>query len=305
MKKGFTGLLLLLVTFAFAGCNNVGPVVKYLKEINNEPARNWITFLQKNGIDAIDENGSTILVEAVLSEDPKFVEACLKSKANVNITSKYQKFPLSIAVANDNTVIADMLLKAGAQIIPRPAENNITFAITRHFDKTLDLLLQYKPDLDYRNSEEMLFKQTNMPPNAATIAKLDAAGFKPSRADLYTLTDSYRYAETPEDQATILSVIEKNAKDPVYREYVPNEEGNVLNLQYKLGLSEEDGYSSYKKALAIFKVFLDAGIPAKLDKPRSVASTDLGDVISATKDKPYFNEFKTLFESHGTPFVAE
>ncbi len=300
MKKYLFGLSVLIVSLALAGCSNVGPVVKYLKGINNEPARNWISFLQKNGIDAIDSNGDTILLIAVKNNEPTFVEACLKSKANVNTPSKSAKFPLTIAVAQDNPEIVEMLLKAGAEIAPRANENNVAYAITRHFDKTLEVLLKYKPNLDYRTSEGTIFTQGTNPPKANIVTQLDVAGFKPSRADMFTLTQAYQYADTPEDEAAILSVIQKNAKDPVYREYLPNEEGNVLTLQYKSSYNETDGYNSYKKALAIQSVLLEAGIPATLTgTKRLVSSYDLKTYLDENKDKPYFAEIKAMFEKYG------
>lgn len=295
MKKFLFGLSVLIVSLAFAGCNNVGPVVKYLKEINNEPARNWIAFLQKNGIDAIDENGDTILMIAAKNGNAEFVEACLKSKANVNLSSKYAMFPLTYAVLQDNREIADLLLKKGANPSPRFSENCIEKAISKGFGDMLDLLLTYKPDLDYRKTEVRLFIDGRSPPKAALLQKLENAGIKPSLQDLSTYADAYLYTDDEAEATAILGFITAHVKDPVYQGFLPNSRDNILTMQFN-SISESD----MKDAIALFKVLLDAGISATPDRSNyNFAYKDVQDLFQRNSSSPLYNDLVALFSQYG------
>ncbi len=295
MKKFLYGVMVLLIAVSLSACGGVGPVVKVLKEINSESARYWISFLKENGINAIDENGNTILLMAVQNGDPKFVEACLKSKAEVNTTSKYMKFPITYAVMMDNVEVADLLLKHKANPFPRPSENCLQIAITKKMDEMTDLILRYKPDLDYRKTDAYLFVEGTMPPSVTVLSKLHKAGYKPSPRDLNTYGIAYLYADKTEDQEAILNIIAACAKDKIYNELLPNSGDNVLTMLFSSIYAQQVG-----KLVPLLKVMMDAGIEIEPDRGGySYAYNTIQEFVYYQQSNPDIGKLVEFLKSEG------
>ena len=87
-------------------------MVDFSEENKNivEDIRNWV---KQNGIDAFDENGNTLLMNAVISKNPKALEEVLLHKPDLNIKSN-GKTPLIMAAALDDIAAVGSLLKKGA-----------------------------------------------------------------------------------------------------------------------------------------------------------------------------------------------
>ncbi|OQB02087.1 MAG: Ankyrin repeats (3 copies) [Spirochaetes bacterium ADurb.Bin215] len=297
MKKFLYGFLVLSIAFSLSSCNNVGPVIKVLKKINTEPARHWITFLKENGIDAIDENGNTILLMAVQSDDPKFVEACLKSGADVNISSKYIKFPLTIAVEKNNVAIADMLLKKKASLNPRESENCLAIAMKLKNQEMIDLLLKYKPDLDGSVNRAIFFRE---PPTLQVIESLDKAGYKPSPDDLDQIIQAYYLATDETEKQKLLSFVGKYAKNPVYNEPMTEDKETVLTKQYtRVDTRDTKDFSERHIELPVVKVLLESGLTPDGKKGAYNEPVTAGWYISTFARSTQFKEVVELFMKYG------
>ncbi|MBP5534917.1 MAG: ankyrin repeat domain-containing protein [Alphaproteobacteria bacterium] len=87
-------------------------MVDFSEENKNvaEDIRNWV---EQNGIDAFDENGNTLLMNAVISKNPKALEEVLLHKPDLNIKSN-GKTPLIMAAVLDDITAVGSLLKKGA-----------------------------------------------------------------------------------------------------------------------------------------------------------------------------------------------
>jgi hypothetical protein len=129
MKKVLAKFLIFaLIVSAFAAttvsCAKYGPVNKELDKVNNDTTRYWKAFIKKNGIDAIDNGGESILMAAIQGNNTNLVKAILKCKADPNryVTNASSHAPMFLASVSGNADILKMLLdKKG---LPIAYDNN-------------------------------------------------------------------------------------------------------------------------------------------------------------------------------------
>ena len=238
MGKPLIVVLSLCCLILFASCG-VGPVVKILKSYNDESARQWITFIQKNGINAITEDGQTILIAAISGENVELVKACLKCKADVNISSEYSKFPISLATHyNKNLEIADMLLSAGANTQPREGEDALQYAIEDENVDMINLLVKHKVPMDYSKQQTRVVSSVTP---YAILKPLIEGGFKPSVFDLRMIIPQYIDTQDETVEGDYLNWISTFAKDPAYKDTYIDDKTTLLTGLY------EHSYSTPKQ----------------------------------------------------------
>lgn len=238
MKKSPLNTIILLICISiFISCNKTNRVVDYLmKDINTPGSRAWGEFIKNYGIDAIDEDGMTILLQAIAEENIPLIELCIQAKANPNLTSEGKLMPLQFAVRKDNWDIVEILLKAEARVrgeipsrydilyqaIEKSAqENNIGFA---------ESVIKYytKSDMDYRGYRSILssgvFWNITEEKNAIEYLELlDNHGFKPHYRDVSTISERYIFFnDEPSIKDMFYLYLEKYYSDPWYLENKKN-----------------------------------------------------------------------------------
>jgi ankyrin repeat protein len=256
-----------------------------------------MTFLKENGINAIDANGNTVLLMAVQSNDPKFVEACLKSGADVNTTSKNIKFPLTIAVQQNNVEMAEMLLKKQANPNPRDSENCLAIAMNGKNEAMIDLLLTYKPALDGTVTRAVFFRE---PPSLKMIEKLDKAGYKPSPDDLDQIIQAYYRAGDEGEKQQFLGYVGTYAKNPIYNEPMLEDKETVLTKQYtRVDERDTQDFSVRHIELPVVKVLLESGLTPDGKKGPYNSPVTAGWYISTFAQSTQFKDVVDLFVKHG------
>lgn len=296
MKKFLYGVMGLLIAVSLSACGGVGPVVKVLKGINTESARYWISFLKENGIDAIDENGNTILLMAVQNGDPKFVEACLKSKANVNLSSEYIKFPITIAVELENVKVAEMLLEAKASPNPRDSENCLAIALNKKNQELINLILKYKPEVDCTQNRAIFFRE---PPSTETLFNLDSIGYKPSPDDIDQIIQLYYSQSDSTEKENILALIGKYAKNPIYNDPMKEDKETILTKQYeRIYYGNEQFYENHIE-IPVVKTLLEAGLTPDGKSGSYNRTTTAGAYLETLFYHDQFKDLLALFIKHG------
>lgn len=115
--KSFFILLIAIATSFIATSCGVGPAVKELKKYNNPTSRYWIDFIKENGINAIDDDGDTLLLTAVIENNLPLAKACIKSGADVNLFPHYKNPALWVAVSYNNVEMVKFLLDNKAKVV--------------------------------------------------------------------------------------------------------------------------------------------------------------------------------------------
>lgn len=249
----------------FTSCG-VGPAVKVLKTYNDDASRYWIAFIKKNGINAINEDGYTLLLEAVEANDTELVKACIKSKADVNRTSKFKNFPIDIAVDHDKINIVALLLKAGAKPNPDEKIDTLGLAIHRQNLEVINLLIKAKANLDYsgyRNDERRIavrFEGSHeYPITIETLELLHKNGYKPSLIDLISICQKFLETEDSVLENRYYQIIKEDIKLPVYQDKtLLNSEDTLVTSMYVPPIST---FSGYQKAMNLVSEMQNNGYP--------------------------------------------
>ena len=197
--------------------------IKYLQQINDEVARDWIFVIENYGINAV-EDGVTITQVAVKSNNADLVAACIKDKADVN-----RNMPLYSAISLGYFDIAKMLLDAGALARTVNANGRALDALESLIErggeeKMLEmekaLLPHYKGTdwLDNSKSESTYASDTvsaclnSGAYNFEFLKNMFDAGYKPSRGDIYAIIEAtehwYKGQKTDEDKKLAKTSIE-------------------------------------------------------------------------------------------------
>lgn len=289
MLKKLSVIAILVASISLLSSCGVGPVVKILKSYNDEPSRYWISFIKKNGINAINSDGETMLLQAVSSQDTELVKACIKSGANVNLTSTVNQFPIVLAVSiYQNHEIAELLLKAGATPQPQGREDPLEAAI-RHKDiDMVKLLLKYKAKTDYQNSERSILNSSTP---VEIIKLLDSAKFQPSIQDMLTIIDNCIQPYDDLGETEYLTYLKKYLSNPVYKKVKLSETETLLTNLYNRRLLSSDEIS---RALDVYKVFLDSGFECAPEGSSSILAQ-----IESFQRTDMLSEFFTYFFDNG------
>ncbi len=291
--KRFSALMLslcVLLSLLLTSCG-VGPVVKILKSINDEPSRFWIAFIKENGINAITEDGKTMLLAACDSGNVDLVKACIKSKADVNLTSKWGMFPITIAVHyQKNVEMAEVLLKAKASPRPREHEDMIIFAVSDNNLEMLQLLLKYVKNLDYSSSENGILRD-----DLEIIAALDRNGFKPSVFDLYTLSENFLAANDIDLSNRYLEFLSKYAQDPLYKDLEVSNRNSLMTYLYDNIYTDTPEDPRFEKVLTLFKIYLAQGYAF-------TGNYSPNKFVEKNCFNPRVSEFVDLFAEYGFDF---
>lgn len=325
MRKPLVVVLSLLCLILYTGCG-VGPVVKILKSYNDEPSRYWISFIKKNGINAINENGETMLNVAISGENVELVKACLKCKADVNITSESSKFPISLASHYyKNLDIAEMVLNAGANTHPRDDEDALKYVIEDENIDMINLFIAHKAPMDYSAAQSRVI--SSVTPYEVLKALING-GFKPSIYDLTMIIP--QFVETKDDAAAAdySAWIADFAKNPAYKDAQVSDRETLLSslygkiystpveverAMYAITQLIDNGHTAYvdnatspiafigssrvsENAPQIIAYFMEHGLELNtLSRGRYNKSTALHEVILNTGGKEYYENAVALY----------
>lgn len=216
--KKLIGLLALTSSIFLTSCG-VGPAVKELKKINNEPARYWIQFIKKNGINAIDSDGQVLILVAALENNYPLVKACIKSGADVNINLNTMGYtPLQYALVHDNPEMIREIVNHKAVL---KNDNKDIFNIIAQKEKpiskdSIDAIMAKTTSsmLDYSNSDKgVLYQTLGSAFNTYFIECLEKKGYKPSTDDCRRLLIAWYNAREKPDQAAICEKILEKSKN--------------------------------------------------------------------------------------------
>lgn len=151
-------LCALLAALCFTSCGGESKVVKYLRQdINDSAARYWASFVEENGINAIDEDGDTLLYYAVEKyNDAHLVELCLNAKADCTLQPRGRRPLIDSAFKNFNPEVLALLFKHGVSV--RGDKYDLLRSVfydkkTAAWANCIKFLLPYytEEQMDYRN----------------------------------------------------------------------------------------------------------------------------------------------------------
>lgn len=145
--KKLLGLLVLTSSIFLTSCG-VGPAVKELKKVNDEPSRYWIKFIKENGINAIDRDGDVLITWAAKENKTELVKACIKSGANINALDNRGYSAVCYTACLNNVEGTRALINKKAVVVSE--ELNLPYytitSITKELDDEIyDLIFQNIP----------------------------------------------------------------------------------------------------------------------------------------------------------------
>jgi hypothetical protein len=251
MKKAHLFLLsALAASVMFIGCAKYGPVVKILDQYNNELSRYWKAFITENGIDAIDDDGDSLLSVAIESNNIELVKAVLKCKIESNryaqyrttyVGSGYGVTALGVAVSQSkiDPSIIEALLKNGDS--PKTYGENgavnmdvLSWAVRNHDLDIIGITLPYytKDMLDYTNVDELTmisytylpgYQRGELDESAERIQILKTLydkGYKPSPIDFNKILEAYIYKIDKSEAGILRPIIDGLIASGKYKNFL-------------------------------------------------------------------------------------
>lgn len=206
---GIIVALLVIIPVSIVNGKSIKPVVKILMQENTNDTRYWVNFIKKNGIDAIDSDGITLLLWALIREDVKLTKAVLKAGADPNRTSLKYLAPFDTAArAYDDekcSAMLKILYKYGAKPVQEFNSGYICDPLMRSrlWDRADILLPYYKKskNLDYTTKsyrQSFNYKDTGRTIISDSIInfieKCCQAGIKFSYSDSSFIAEQYLFA---------------------------------------------------------------------------------------------------------------
>lgn len=120
-----------------------------LASVVNSNSLSMITWLIKQGADinATDSNGNSVVFDAISLEDTFMLKFLLEHKANPNCTNHEDVKPLFIALENNKTEAAELLIRYGADITTTDdGDTPLTLAVSKGQLSVVACLLQHGAD---------------------------------------------------------------------------------------------------------------------------------------------------------------
>lgn len=178
-----------MFTILFSGCGAQSKLTKYLRnDLNDSAARYWADFIEKNGINAIDDDGDTLLYYAIEKyRDPVLVDLCLKAKADFSLVPRGKQDLVIVAFRLRNEAIWDVLFKNGFPV--RNKGEGVKYDLLYScfteniidYKKYAEFFLNYytEKDLDYRGYLSLYRLMWGSPEINEIFFEMDRKGYKP------------------------------------------------------------------------------------------------------------------------------
>ena len=258
MKNKFmqvNGYAIILFTILFSGCGAQSKLTKYLrKDLNDSAARYWADFIEKNGINAIDDDGDTLLYYAIEKyQDPVLIDLCLKAKADFHLVPRGKQDLVVVAFRLGNEAIWDVLFKNGFPV--RNKGEGIKYDLLYNSLKETGVSVKYakfflnyytKKDLDYRGYVSLYNLTWGKPERNELFFEMDRKGYKPHIQNVRDFIYDYVvYEDEPSLKEEQFECIKKYISD----EYYKKEKSYIIDLNRFSMLEEKNRLERLFKVL--------------------------------------------------------
>lgn len=248
----------LLAVISFSGCGAQSKLTKYLRnDLNDSAARYWADFIEQNGINAIDEDGDTLLYYAIQNyKDPKLVDLCLKAKADFSLVPRGKKDLIVVAFRMENEDIWDVLFKNGVPV--RSDEEGRKYDLLYYcfkFPSTPEykkFILNYytEKELDYRGYIKLPFLNWIEKYYIEIFFEMDKKGYKPHIANLREFISNYvNQKDEPSLKEAQFECLKKYISDKWYK----TEDSHIVDLYNLVHVKPENENKVFKVMDFIFK----------------------------------------------------
>lgn len=251
-------LAFLLAVVSFSGCGAQSKLTKYLRnDLNDSAARYWADFIEQNGINAIDEDGDTLLYYAIQNyKDPKLVDLCLKAKADFSLVPRGKKDLIVVAFRMEDEAIWDVLFKNGVPV--RSDEEGRKYDLLYSCFKS-PYMTQYEKfflnyytekDLDYRGYAKLDFLDWRDPQGNEVFFEMDKKGYKPHIANLREFISDY---VNQKDEPSLKEVQFECLKKYISDEWYKTENSYIVDLDNLVHVEPENENRVFKAMDFVFK----------------------------------------------------
>lgn len=294
-----------------SGRGKVKYAVKELEKINNSESRYWVTFIKTYGINAIDDDGDTLLYAAVDNGNLPLAKACLKSGADIKMQVHNQYI---LTYASPHYELAKFLLDNGA-VVPVEERYNLINSImsassmwwsggSEQKEKYLSLLIDNFPKdkLDFIKNGYTFFNQPSsmyadtyynqVKRYSNLIKRLADRGWKPGLRDFEFIIRWILTSGDAESSSILLDMVEKLVKDKSYRKLNENNPDHLLHYLYSAYCT------NYENRYELCEMFIKNGYNVQ---PLAKSSSKPESLITS-KDEDMNMKLYELFKKAGYNF---
>ena len=216
--------------------------------------------------DSMKEDGSSVLIKAIIYERNEFVKSLLEKGANPNLqVTTYNTAPLHVAVRRKNRKIVNLLLEKGADPNIQNQEGYtclFIIAASKDFNSEMaTILLENGADPNIKNNSGK--KAIDITENVDFISLLLSYGSTPKRINIIEITDQEISSIKDENMNERLNFLKtKIEEQPSGKAIVLNiNRGNAFNDSFEVLNKQLSGNNKYSRMDILFigEEGIDAG----------------------------------------------